>query len=456
MANLIASDGVRGARLIAGGVLAVVISACQHYSAVPLSAEAGLGGFYRKSLGSPEVTSSLKERGLSRAESWSVPMLVAAGEVTNPALARARADYAAAKASIDVANALPPFGVALDLQKAVSNGGGDPWTYGFTVDWPIELWGKRPAKAFQASQEANVAALAISKAHWDVRSGVTNSAVELLSARERLVAVHDLSDVLSEWEAALSQSQILGETGRLEELTIARERATYERDEADAKRQVRVVEASLGKALALPLNEVSGLVLRPLPEAVPSISSLTHWERQAALRRPDVLAGLAGYAVADAGLRLEILNQYPDVRLNSGLSFDQGQTKWLLGPSLNVLPHLNRAGIAQARAKLAASRAAFQEIQTTALTDVSSAWAEYCGSLEQWEKARNLAGKSREFSKVQQELLKVGEGNRLSVLQYQFLHAQDEVTVVAARSQVWQSLAALQDAVRAPLIPNTF
>ena len=456
MANLIARDRVRAARLIAGGILAVVVSACQHYSAVPLSAEAGLGDFYGKSLGSSEVTSSLKESGLSRGKSWSVPMLVAAGDATNPAMARARADYAAAKTSIDVANALPPFGVALDLQKAVSHGGADPWTDGFTVDWPIELWGKRPAKAFQASQEVNVAALMISKAHWDIRSGVTNSAVELLSARERLVAVQNLSDVLSEWEAALSQSQILGETGRLEELTIARERATYERDEADAKRQVRVAEASLGKALALPLNEVSGLILRPLPDAIPSISSLAHWEKQAALKRPDVLAGLAGYAVADAALRLEILSQYPDVRLNSGPSFDQGQTKWLLGPSVSVLPDMNRAGIAQARAKLAASRAAFYEIQTIALTDVSSAWAEYRGSLEQWEKARNLAGKSGEFSKVQQELMKVGEGNRLSVLQYQFLHAQDEVTVVAARSQVWQSLAALQDAVRAPLIPNTF
>ena len=456
MANLIARDQVRAARLMTGGFLALALSACQHYSPIPLSAEAGLKNFRGKSLGSPEVTSALKKGGLSRGKSWSVPMLVAAGEVTNPAMVSARADYAVTQASIDIANALPPFGVALDLQKAVRNGAADPWTYGFTVDWPLELWGKRPAKAFQASQEANVAALKIAKAHWDVRSAVTGAAVELLLAGERLLAVRDQSGILTEWEVALAESQNLGETGRLEELTIARERATYERDEADAKRQVRVAEAALAKALALPLDEIAGIALRPLPDALPSISPRAHWEGQAALWRPDVLMGLADYAVADAGLRLEILNQFPDVRLNPGLSFDQGQTKWLLGPSVNILPGLNRAGIAQARVKLVASRAAFREIQTTALTDVSSAWVDYRGSLDQFEKASKLAEKSRDFAKVQQELMTVGEGNRLSVLQYQFLQAQDEVAVAGARSQVWKALVVLQDAVRTPLIPSTF
>lgn len=289
MARKIGNDGVRATRVVAGGLFALVLSACQHYSGVPLSPEVGLGNFYGKSLGSEQVSSALKRSGLSRSPSWSVPMLVAAGEATNPA--------------------------------------------------------------------------------------------------------------------------------------IARERATYERDEADARRQVKIAEAALGKAFALPANEVAGITLRPLPETIPAISLLTHWERQAALKRPDVLAGLADYAVADAAMRLEIRKQYPDLNLNSDPSFDQGQTKWLLGPSLSILPDLNRAGIGQARSKLAASRAAFEEIQTGALTDVSSAWADYRGSLDQLEKARNLAAKSRDFSKMQKELMKVGEGSRLAVLQYQFLQA---------------------------------
>lgn len=383
-------------------------------------------------------------------------MLVAAGEMTNPAMRRAQADFAAAKASIGVANALPPFGVALDFQKAVTNGGVNPWTYGFTVDWPIELWGKRPTMAFQATMESNVAALAISKTRWELRTAVTKATVDLHAARVRLEAIGKMSGVLTQWELALGKSRALGETGRIEELTVARERSTYERDEADALRQMKVAEAALGKSLGVPLNEVDGIVLRPLPDGLPSVSPLAHWEKEAALKRPDVLEGLANYAVTDAALRLEILNQYPDVRLNSGLSFDQGQTKWLLGPAVSVLPDLNRAGIAKARANREANAAAFQVIQTTALTDVSSAWADYRGSLGQLEKSRSLVEKSRNIASSQEELMKLGEGSRLTVYQNQYLEGQDEAAAVAARFQVWQTLVILQDAARSDILPEIF
>jgi outer membrane protein TolC len=318
-------------------------------------------------------------------------MLVAAGEATNPAMRRARADYEAARAGIDVAAALPPVGVAVDLQRAFTNVGGNPRTYGFTVDWPNELWGKRPAKAFRASQQANVAALAIARTRWDVRSEVTTAAVDLAAARARLEAVRSLASVLTDWEKALEESVSLGESARLEQLTVARERASYERDEAAAQRQVAVAEATLGQALAIPGAQLRGIPLRAFPKDFPAIPALPKLTGEAALHRLDVLQGLGNYAVADATLRLEILNQYPDVRLTSGLSYDQGQNKWQLGPSVTVLPDLNRATIAQARATRKAKAAAFEEIQSTALGEVSAAGTAYQGSLGQlarWPKNR--------------------------------------------------------------------
>ena len=77
------------------------------------------------------------------------------------------------------------------------------------------------------------------------------------------------------WEAAVKRSAELGEGGRMEELTVARERATLERDMADAERQARNASAALARALGVPENEVAGLSLRPLPRELPTAPSLS-------------------------------------------------------------------------------------------------------------------------------------------------------------------------------------
>jgi outer membrane protein TolC len=61
---------------------------------------------------------------------------------------------------------------------------------------------------------------------------------------------------------------------------------------------------------------------------------------------------LAEYNASQSALQLEIAKQYPDIHLNPGYEFDQGDNKW--SPGLTVtLPILNqnKGPIAEAEAK---------------------------------------------------------------------------------------------------------
>ena len=120
----------------------------------------------------------------------------------------------------------------------------------------------------------------------------------------------------------------------------------------DAEKPGAEARARLATAIGVPASALAGVEfsfrgLDRLP--APDVRAL---RCGALLHRSDVLAALAEYAAADAALRQEVAKQYPDLHLNPGYAFDQGQDKFTLGLSL-TLPVLdqNRGPIAEAVGK---------------------------------------------------------------------------------------------------------
>jgi outer membrane protein TolC len=106
----------------------------------------------------------------------------------------------------------------------------------------------------------------------------------------------------------------------------------------------------VAEALGVPLRAVAGLKAPVYPNLSPKLAGeLTSSEvRRAALQsRPDILAALAEYAASQAALQLEIAKQYPDVHLQPGYQFDQGDSKWSLGLTVELpVLHQNQGPIA--------------------------------------------------------------------------------------------------------------
>ena len=94
--------------------------------------------------------------------------------------------------------------------------------------------------------------------------------------------------------------------------------------------------------------------------------------------RPEIARALAGYAGAEASLRLQMARQYPDLELGPGFIWDQGIHRWTLAFAVPaLLAFRNRAPIVQAEAERSAAGARLVEAQDSMLRQVGPA-AERC------------------------------------------------------------------------------
>src|SRR5262249_13169363 len=140
------------------------------------------------------------------------------------------------------------------------------------------------------------------------------------------------------------QQAKLGEIAPSESLTA---RITLEKarlDLSDARRQRVEARSHVAEALGISLRALNDVKLMDaLSQTTDEVRELTSAEiRRAALTtRPDILSALAEYAASQSALQLEIAKQYPDVHLQPGYEFDQGDSKWSLGFTVD-LPVLNQ------------------------------------------------------------------------------------------------------------------
>src|SRR5204863_2870979 len=90
--------------------------------------------------------------------------------------------------------------------------------------------------------------------------------------------------------------------------------------------------------------------------------------------RADLLASLARYEAAQAGLQLEIAKQYPDVRIGSGYQWDQGESKWTISAGAE-LPIFNRnqGPITEAEARRKLRAAETLDAQARAINEIDRA-----------------------------------------------------------------------------------
>ena len=92
--------------------------------------------------------------------------------------------------------------------------------------------------------------------------------------------------------------------------------------------------------------------------------------------RPDVGVALAEYATANAGVRLEVAKQYPDLTLGPGLLWDQGIPGWIVNVGLpSILSGRNRGPIAAAEARRAAQGARVEVLEDSVQEGIEGAIA---------------------------------------------------------------------------------
>jgi outer membrane protein TolC len=440
----------------------VVLAGCARFEPRPLVPSQTASDLEQRSLANPALKSFL-EKNLARGlpawppAEWDEPMLTLVAFYFHPSLDVARAQWAVARAGIKTAAARPNPVLSAVPGGSLNPTGTSPWEPLGSLDVPFETAGKRGYRMAQAGQLSEAARLNIADAAWQVVSNLRLSLLEYAAARQRTGLLQQQLQFQEQIVTLLEQRFKLGAVARTE-LTLSRLALTKaQADYADATRQTAEARVRIAEALGLPLKGVEGTEFRfPLAMAPDAADNLTSAEvrRQALLGRADILSALAEYAASQSALRLELAKQYPDLHLNPGYMFDEGEHKWTLGLSVE-LPVLNQnqGPIAEAKAKREEVAARFVALQARVIAQIDVALAARAAALDQLRRQTQLTQLAREQSAAAQALFNAGAADKLELASAQLEAGASSLVFLEAQVKARQTVAQLEDALQRPLQP---
>ncbi len=406
-------------------VAAVVLTGCVKYHPQPLNPLRSEQQFRARTLADPGLRAFLK-----RAD-WPPPKLgpndlAAVALYFNPDLDVARAQLRSAEAAIVTAQGRP--------NPAVSFGGGwtnspeSPLVFHFDPAFTLETAGKRGWRILEAQKRVEATRVALTETAWHVLSRVRSALLDyVIAVRERDVLQNE-REVRAAIAAILDRRLGVGEISRPAGPALAAAVGLPVLPDIDA-------QIMLAPPVSLPLNEV---------------------QKAGLLHRADIQRGLLEYAVAEASLHREIANQYPDLQLSPGYSFDEGHHKVTFGPALPVpVLNRNRGPIAEGEGRRAEAEVRFNALQARAIGEMEGALARYNSALVE------LADSDQRLIQIQEvreaamlRAVRAGEEDQLALAGIRLESAVASRARLGALRRVESALGSLADAVQQPLEPG--
>ena len=423
---------------------------CAEYAERPLSPITAEADFSRRSLDDAGLKNFFAENEASTG-TWSLNRLSLVATYFHPDVSLARAEAAEVAAGIVTAKMRPnPVFTFMPQYASTRASEFTPWFLSPSFSVPVETGGKRSLRTEQAMAAAEAARWRVSARAWLARSRVRAAMLELHGARENLR--------LLEAEQALHESVIrkltaqmkAGEVSQLE-LTLASQMLNRTRLALqDARRNAATGEAKLASSVGLPLGtlqaaELDFTTLRQTPDP-------GDCRRIALTRRPDLLAALADYAVAEAALKLELARQYPDVNVLPGYDYNSGQNRWQLGLNLQIPLNLNRGPIAEAEARRTTSEKRFLALQVTILAELDISLAAYQAARSKAATAARLALEAEAIAEKTRRMVEAGDLSPLEHDRRLIEASAAKIIRQTAELEAQTAAGAVEDAMQAPLL----
>ncbi len=439
--------------------LALAISGCAQFEPRAMAPAAAVAAYEARTLDSAELHAFIqqntrREPGSWPPAQWDLELLTLAAFYYHPDLDVARAKWSVAQAASQTAGMRPNPALNVNAQQTPSAPGGtSPWTLGLNLDIPIETAGKRGYRVKQANQLSEAARLAIASTAWQVRSRVRGVLLDLQIAAQTREALRQQQRWQQESVGLLERRLALGMASTPEvtqaRITLAQNTLAL----GDSERLLSGARTRLAGALGLSSKALEQVELSPPSLTDFGVLPADELRAQALLQRPDTLAALAEYAASQSALQLAVANQYPDVHLGPGYTWDQGVKKWSLGLSLVIpLMNQNQGPIAEAKAKRAQAAAAFNATQARAIGEIEAALAGYRASRDKLVAVEGLATAQNDQLRRAEALFKAGETDRAALLGARLELSQTALARVDALAKAQQAWGALEDAAQSPLM----
>lgn len=450
----------RRGKAIALSALALLMSGCASYTAKPIVPSQTASALEQRTLGDPDLDRFVREVLPDRAAAgvdprWDLSTLTLAALYFHPDLEVSRAKLALARAGVKTAGQIPnpTFTFAPGQYPALIEA--SQWTIGFVVSFVLEMAGRRERRLAQAQNLVDAARQDVATAAWQVRGGVRTALLDLWAAEGRLRLVQRRHDVQVQIASLLEGRFGAGEVSALD---VARERINLSQARLAVRaneRQAADARSRLAAAVGVPLRAFEPVQLSLAafdnPIGVPDDSELAagSLRRRALQERTDVLGLLAEYESAQAGLRLEVAKQYPNINFGPGYTYDQGYDLYTVELSVELpVFNQNQGPIAEAAARRKEAAARFVALQAKVIGDIDRARAGYLAATRTVGTADALLREQMRHRQRIDRSFRLGEVDRLAPLTAELEVAVVELARFDAVVQQREALALIEDALQ--------
>lgn len=431
-------------------VVALACVACAPYRPEPRDPEAMMQALQARTLDDPALRVRVSDSLHRPVPPWDLQALQEAASAWSPQLqlANAKREVTMQAARHAAQGPIPFLNIPLEY---TTNPKPDesPYTIGIGLDIPIELGHKREAREAQADHLATAAAWDARWTELGVRGRVREQLLTYWSASRQARA---LDEVLTEQEQLLRLIDHRLQQGAVPSQDVYRARAdlAQSRQRAlDARRQASESLAAAAGAIGLTSAALSAADPQLDAFASTSTSQAPAIEASALAKRPEVQAALARYEATQAELQLAVANQYPDIHIGPGYTFDAGAHKIAL--SLTELPLVllrdNRALIAEAVARRRQSGAELQKAVSDAFNSAEQAVASLQSARVGVEAAQAELSSQQRLLDAARRQFDAGEIDRVEFLRAQVQLNAARVDREAAQLQLQKAIGAIEQAL---------
>lgn len=441
---------------ISGLAVIALLAGCASYHPKPLQPEASLAALDERRLDNADLLAALREHHPQQTwppTRWDLNSLTLAAAEIHPAIAQAQVEWQAAEAGVRIADARPNPQVGASGEHTTNAPAGQgPWTWGVSLEVPLETAGKRSARRQLAVQQVAVARARLDDTRWMLRAQIRDALLALSETRATQALLQEQVAAATARSQAQASRVTQGMAARPEQLAAEAQALDLQQQldaatqaEADARQRLASAVGLTPAALAdLSLN-LPTTDFPPMPDARAMLA-------QALQQRADLQAALAEYAVSEARLRLEVAKQYPDLSLTPGYSWDAQSVTWSLGMGL-MLPIFshNQPAIAEAEADRQLARTRFEALQLTRRNAIEQTAAAEVAARRTLAQADDAASLAQRRLRAADTAFTAGISDRLQLLDVREADATVRQTALAARFSHARAVAALEDALQQPL-----
>jgi hypothetical protein len=141
--------------------------------------------------------------------------------------------------------------------------------------------------------------------------------------------------------------------------------------------------------------------------------------------RIDLRIALAKYAVSESQLKLNIANQYPDIRFSPGYIFDYGVGRWLLGIT-SIIPTIekNKYLVEEAKNLRDIEGLQIEKIQTSIVNDITKLRDNYTIAKDMVRKDSEDLSAATELESSIESKFHQGEIDRIELTQQKLITMQ--------------------------------